>query len=702
MSAPTITGLTAFSLTEGDAAIAIDQGLSFSGGSNFTGGFIRFNVSDSNSGDQFELSSGADANLSGAISVDADGIVYLGTGAGRDAIGSIDAVENGQNGAALKINIGISTGAVVNSGFEDGLTGWTVGTDRVILGTTMIGGYVTPTDATIPPSAGDDAGPVNSMTYSSELSNDEHTQGATSLRLYNSGNTAAGFDVVHGPYAVSNIFHAEAGEIFRFDWRAQAGGDAYDAFGYLLNTDSGAAVVVLNQTGADDSGQTPWTSEAIVVPTTGNWSFVFIAGTYDFTGGRAVGGSLFIDNIRSMTPSPVDDAILKTIASQVTFQNTSNEAVATRSLSLVVSDGLGNTQSADADLDITNIQNEPLGLALTGRAKLGETLSAANSFSDPDGFDPATVTYQWQHRGAGGVWTDIQGETGSTYQVTSGDFGYSIRVVAQYTDNGGELETIASRASARVADPSESSQTGLNQLANTATGAAGSDSISGLEGADTLQGALGDDSLNGNQDNDILQGNQGTDTLHGGQGDDIVHGGRDDDFVFGDLGDDIVFGDLGNDLVNGGEGDDMLWGGQGAVSDMADGADTLVGGGGDDFVNGNGGSDAIDGGVGNDTIHGGQGDDVIFGSDGDDLIFGDIGDDVVSGGSGADSFQMHGGGRDLIVDFSQAQGDRIVLNAGASYTASQVGADTIVDWENGQIVLSNVQLSNLNSGWIVA
>lgn len=695
MTAPTITGLSNVSFSEGDVPTSIGQGLSFSGGSSFAGGFIRFDVSNGGAEDQLVLNSATDINASGAISVNGAGVVYLGNGTGRDQIGAVDAVENGQDGAALKINLGVSTDAMANSSFESGTAGWTIVTDRVILGTTVINGQPSPADTTNPSGATSD-GEAATMTYSSEVSSAEYTSGSASLRLYNSGSTVS-FGVVHGPYAYSDTFIATVGDVFLFDWKATAGDDAYDAYGYLLNVDTGETWTLLNETGQSYDGQKPWTTEAVVIPEAGNFSFVFVAGTYDFSGGTAAGGSLFVDNIRTMS-STVNDSVLGAIAAQVTFENTSDTpTTGPRNLSLQVADGLGAISFVDADLIVVN--HAPTGqVRVSGSFKIGATLTASNTIADEDGFDPSGISYQWQ-RGKSGAWTDIADADDPSYQISADDDGYAIRLLVKFTDDGGANEVVTSNAIAKSVPPPPPV---LDQNENFSIGASGADSMSGLEGADTLQGALGDDSLNGNQDNDILQGNQGTDTLHGGQGDDIVHGGRDDDFVFGDLGDDLVFGDLGNDLVDGGEGNDMLWGGQGAVSDMADGADTLVGGGGDDFVNGNGGNDAIDGGVGRDTIHGGQGDDVIFGSHGDDLIFGDMGDDVLSGGAGADAFQMHGGGHDVIVDFSQTQGDRIFLDAGATYKASQVGADTVVDWENGQIVLSNVQLNSLTSDWIVA
>ncbi|MBS0361514.1 MAG: calcium-binding protein, partial [Proteobacteria bacterium] len=76
--------------------------------------------------------------------------------------------------------------------------------------------------------------------------------------------------------------------------------------------------------------------------------------------------------------------------------------------------------------------------------------------------------------------------------------------------------------------------------------------------------------------------------------------------------------------------------------------------------------------------------------------------DTETGGSGADLF--HGSqdiGVDQITDFNYAQGDRVELDPGTTYTLSQVGANTVVDMGNGsQMVLLNVTLANLPSDWI--
>ena len=447
-AAPTIGGLVPVSVTEGGSAGSVAPGISISGGSNYGGGSITFKLTSPVAGDQFLLTSDSDPNAAGAISI-SGALVYYGTGSARIQIGVVDSVENGQNGQPLTIDF---TREFTNPSFENGTTGWTIGESRVILGTTSINGHVTPADTTIPPNAGDDAGDIQSMTYSSQLSTGEHSDGAQSLRLYNSGQTNAGYDVVHGPYAYSDTFAAVAGDTFYFDWRAAAGSDAYDAFGYLMNADTGAYQIVLNETGANASGNTPWATNSVTIPTSGNWFFVFVGGTYDFTGGTAVGGSLYIDNFR-VAVGGVTDSIVAAVANHVSYQSTGDAALDDRTLQVVVSDSAGNQTTATTAVEVVNANDAPTGaVSLSGPPAQGRTLTATNSIADPDGFDPAGVSYQWQRLGSDGNWHNIVGATGDSYVLTQDDVRSKVRAVASYTDHGGTVETVAGAESRMIED----------------------------------------------------------------------------------------------------------------------------------------------------------------------------------------------------------------------------------------------------------
>lgn len=182
----------------------------------------------------------------------------------------------------------------------------------------------------------------------------------------------------------------------------------------------------------------------------------------------------------------------------------------------------------------------------------------------------------------------------------------------------------------------------------------------------------GDDSVSGGAGPDVIQGNTGSDSLNGGGGDDVVRGGQDNDFVQGAVGADLLFGDGGDDSVFGGQGDDIVQGGAGA-----------------DYVLGD---------LGRDTVLGGQGADTVFGGAGDDYLSGDLGDDVLVAGAGADVFNFNGGGgRDVVMDFSHSDGDRVRISPAdaADFTALSAkfvadDGNTIINFGAQTIVLVGV------------
>ncbi|MFL5296602.1 MAG: M10 family metallopeptidase C-terminal domain-containing protein [Phenylobacterium sp.] len=213
-----------------------------------------------------------------------------------------------------------------------------------------------------------------------------------------------------------------------------------------------------------------------------------------------------------------------------------------------------------------------------------------------------------------------------------------------------------------------------------AIGGSGSDSITGNALGNAIQGMSGADTISGGAGNDTIDGGAGTSYLRGDDGDDVITGGS----VFDDIN-----GNMGNDTAHGNGGDDWVVGGKDN--------DALFGDAGNDIVWGNLGADTLDGGDGNDQVRGGQGDDVVNGGAGNDFVSGDRGNDTISGGTGADLF--HGSqdaGVDRVLDFNLAEGDRVQLDPGTTYTISQVGADTVLDMGGGnQMILVGVQMSAL-------
>ena len=72
---------TSISFTEGDAAVYVDTAATVSSATPFDDGYVRFSVGSANSEDVLMLTSNANPNANGAISV-SGGTVYLGDGSG--------------------------------------------------------------------------------------------------------------------------------------------------------------------------------------------------------------------------------------------------------------------------------------------------------------------------------------------------------------------------------------------------------------------------------------------------------------------------------------------------------------------------------------------------------------------------------------------------------------------------------------------
>jgi flagellin-like hook-associated protein FlgL len=105
-----------------------------------------------------------------------------------------------------------------------------------------------------------------------------------------------------------------------FEWRASGGADAYDVIGYLVDENTGHIEEILNETGSNAGASTDWATVTRDISTSGTYKFVFSAGTWDATGGRAAGAQLYIDNI-SVTQNnkaPPADNIVEQIRTALT------------------------------------------------------------------------------------------------------------------------------------------------------------------------------------------------------------------------------------------------------------------------------------------------------------------------------------------------------------------------------------------------
>ena len=295
---------------------------------------------------------------------------------------------------------------------------------------------------------------------------------------------------------------------------------------------------------------------------------------------------------------------------------------------------------------------------------------------------------------------------------------------------------------------------GGSNVANTIIGWDGNDVIRGYGGDDVLAGGNGNDRLFGGAGGDTLAGGAGRDVadydgalgavrvdprhLHLNTGEavgdryiavedfsgtrfaDNLRGTVGSNTIHGHDGDDWLFGRWGSDVLYGGDGDDVLMGGAaadhhdgGAGRDRADYRESAVGirvdlgnpsvstgiAAGDSFVSiedlaGGWRSDNLRGNAGDNLLMGRTGDDVLFGRAGNDVLQGDAGDDTLWGEAGADTF-VFSSGRDLVRDFSVAEGDTLLIDAqllggaGLQSFGRVSGGNAIFDFGGGDILTLN-------------
>ena len=132
-------------------------------------------------------------------------------------------------------------------------------------------------------------------------------------------------------------------------------------------------------------------------------------------------------------------------ATYVTTQADVNQAIRVVA-SFTDDDGAPESVASAATAGVNNVNDAPGGTVTIDNTApdQGDTLTASNTLTDPDGLSGA-ISYQWKRNGV-----DITGATGTTYVTTQADVNQTIRVVASYTDDAGNNESMASSPTSSV------------------------------------------------------------------------------------------------------------------------------------------------------------------------------------------------------------------------------------------------------------
>ena len=371
-------GVTADDLvySDTDGAVRLDDEATVVSSSTYNGGSLEVALTNNGeASDDFNLVSG-DGSV-GSVTISNGEITYIDAVLGAIVVGEVDTTDDGQDGQALKINFSDDasipgTSNILNGDFSNGLNNWEVYRDRVDFGntfTTANGITVpTPTEAEMAiPANGNGPGNDDGALNAGAISNGTATVSNGELVL-NTGNLTSqdGYAIIHGPAVVSDTFAADAGDVFKFDYSASANGDDFHVAGYLVNTADNSITMALNETGRTASG-----TASVAVSASGTYRFVFVNGTYDASGGRALGAGMTVDNIRSEDPYNITSDVVQEVLRSISYENTTGAQATVKDVRFTVSDG---TNSA---VDTSKILNNEF----TNNLKPVETFNLADPLS---------------------------------------------------------------------------------------------------------------------------------------------------------------------------------------------------------------------------------------------------------------------------------------------------------------------------------
>jgi hypothetical protein len=357
--------------------------------------------------------------------------------------------------------------------------------------------------------------PANQQSmYFTTWQNQAYANRSGVLQLYSSGNIGpysnscnghATYGSAFGPEIWTEAFPANAGQALSFDWAAAGGGDDYESYGYLVKVQSSGNGYDYGSNAtstlvAYGRGQLQgWTTSTGTIPSTGHYRFRFVNGTYDATGGKALGASMYIDTvvivgdpsvITFSQPSDIIRAGLDqtfnvsasaTSGATVSFSSnttskctvgSSSDSNGTSTATVTVLANQTGTCSISANSGATGgyiaastvTQSFSIlqgaiapttsgGTSISGDIGYGETVTANDGTWGDGGSAITSTSYQWQSCNPSSCsWTNISGANSSSYTIGLADIGNQIRVQVTKTNSIGSL-TANSSASSTVPAP---------------------------------------------------------------------------------------------------------------------------------------------------------------------------------------------------------------------------------------------------------
>ena len=162
------------------------------------------------------------------------------------------------------------------------------------------------------------------------------------------GGSTEAYCSVFGPEIYTEAFYATSSQALAFQWKAEGGGDDYEIYAFLVSVDNVSDIptpsLSNNELLVHSMGQTmsAYTTSSANIPRDGLYRFRFVNGTYDFTGGKAIGAKMFIKK----------DVVIGT-ANVISFPALSDRVAATSDITDSFSFTLSSTSSAEVAISKT-------------------------------------------------------------------------------------------------------------------------------------------------------------------------------------------------------------------------------------------------------------------------------------------------------------------------------------------------------------
>lgn len=196
---------------------------------------------------------------------------------------------------------------------------------------------------------------------------------------------------IFGPDVYTEAFYAQAGQSVSFDWAASDAQDAFEIYGFLVSVGDLATIPTpstANHTIAvhAQGGLTAWRTNSAAIPADGYYRFRMVNGTYDETGGEAIGSLLYLSTVvetglaNEIDFGPFSDWVTTTSndTKTITTSSTAGAKVIVTSLSTgvcTVDSGTFDSQTGETTYVVTRV-----GTA-TGACSLKATQGASGLYA---------------------------------------------------------------------------------------------------------------------------------------------------------------------------------------------------------------------------------------------------------------------------------------------------------------------------------